>query len=104
MLEKDIVNAILQYLQLKKIFAWRNNSGMIFGKDEKGRTYAHRMGPKGSPDIIGIMSDGRFLGIEVKVPGNKPTDEQSEFLEEIQKRGGIAFVAYSVDDVITRCG
>jgi hypothetical protein len=34
---------------------------------------------------------GIFVGIEVKVPGNKPTARQKATIEEIKKAGGIAF-------------
>lgn len=57
------------------------------------------MGPTGSPDIIGILPGGQFLGIEVKVPGNKPTEKQKEFLARIDELGGKSFVATSIDDV-----
>lgn len=57
----------------------------------------------GVPDIIGIHQ-GRFVGIEVKAPNGKPSVQQSRFLDEIRKQGGIAILAYSVDDVIQGLG
>jgi hypothetical protein len=44
--------------------------------------------------------DGKFVAIECKIGRNKPTDLQNAYLEEIRKRGGIAIVAYSLDDVM----
>lgn len=54
--------------------------------------------PKGVSDIIGIYK-GRFLAIEVKKPGAKPTNHQWNFLKAVHENGGIALVARSVEDV-----
>jgi len=55
---------------------------------------------KGIADILGVLPpDGKFLAIEVKRPGRKPTERQRQFLEQVEAAGGIALVAYSVEDV-----
>ncbi len=88
---------IQEYLALKGIYCWRNNSGML--TDRHGIHV--RFGKVGSADIIGIAPDGKFLAIEVKRPNGryKPTPAQMEFLEEIKARGGYAGVATSIEDV-----
>jgi len=53
--------------------------------------------PKGTPDIVGFLKDGRFLAVEVKVPGEYPTPEQRAFLDALNACGGVGFVATSVD-------
>ena len=53
----------------------------------------------GTPDIIACLN-GRFIAIEVKRRGNKPTPLQLVKLDKIKESGGIAFVAYSKDDVV----
>jgi len=57
--------------------------------------------PKGVSDIIGIYK-GRFLAIEVKTPKGKVTEAQRAFIDRVNKEGGIAFVARSVEDVIEK--
>ena len=52
----------------------------------------------GVPDIVGVL-EGRFFGLEVKLPGNQATPLQLYQIEHIQRAGGIAGVVYSVDDV-----
>jgi hypothetical protein len=54
----------------------------------------------GISDLIGII-DGRFIAIEVKVEeeGNDATKLQKWFIDRVNKCGGIAFVAYSLEDV-----
>ena len=45
---------------------------------------------------------GRFVGIETKAAGRFATPRQQKVMLEIEKAGGTAFVAYSVEDV-RRC-
>jgi len=99
--EKELVKTVLEYLGLKRIYAWRNNTGatVIPGKE---RTRFVRYGFKGSSDVIGILPDGRFLAIECKVGKNKVSPAQEEFLDNIANNGGLAIIAYSLDDVIER--
>jgi hypothetical protein len=58
------------------------------------------------PDIIGILPGGRCLGIEVKRLKSKTqpkrAQEQEEFREKINRAGGLAFIARSVDEVHER--
>jgi len=98
-MEKETQKAILQYLNLSGHYCYRNNSGMVFS-EYKGKKRMWSVGMKGSSDIIGIAKDGKFIAVEVKSKGNKPTLYQHVFLEEVRKRGGYAIVAYSLDDVM----
>lgn len=101
--ESDIQKQILHYLNVSGHFAYRNNSGaFILAEPGKKRRF-FRSGKKGSADIIGIQKEtGKMIAIEVKKSGAHPSEEQYEFLAEVQSRNGIAFVAFSLDDVINR--
>lgn len=55
------------------------------------------MSKAGWPDIVGVYK-GRFIGVEVKRPGKKPTPLQEFKLEELAKAGALVGVATSVDD------
>jgi hypothetical protein len=70
---------------------------MLPGKG--GRPRPVRFGVKGGSDIIAIGLQGRFMAIEVKRPGEKPTVEQEAYLHEIRRHRGIAFVATCCQDV-----
>ncbi len=100
--EKPIERAILQYLQLIGITAWKQNNGAF---KVEGRFIRVFMDADGNGivvlDIAGWMPDGRALHIEVKRPGENPTEDQRAFLENAKKSGCVAFVARSVDDVIS---
>lgn len=95
--ETDLVRACLDYLKLRNIFAWRNNTTGVFDPvKKKFRTFT---GLKGVSDILGILPDGTLLAIECKMPGGKLTPEQKAFLQNIVDRNGIIGVANSVADV-----
>ena len=94
--EADILHAILDYLALRGITAWRVNSGAT----KIGDRYI-RFGKKGMADILGILKpNGRLLAIEVKRPGGRATPEQLAFLKQVNDAGGLGFVACSVEKVI----
>lgn len=54
---------------------------------------------RGSADLVGYTSDGRFLAVEVKTGRVRVTREQLAFLGAVRMRGGVAGVARSVDDL-----
>ena len=84
MMEKDIVAAILRLLKKRpRCFAWKTHGGMY--------------GTAGIPDIIACMG-GRFVALEVKQPGGKPTRLQEITLGKIREAGGIAAVVTSVQE------
>lgn len=55
----------------------------------------------GCSDILGQLTTGHFLAVEVKRPSTKATKEQAEFLAQVDAAGGLALIARSVDDVQT---
>ena len=98
--ETDIKNAILEFLNYHHVFCWPNDSVGIFDPVKKIYRKKHsRFAMNGVSDILGVLPDGRFLAIEVKSDKGRCSDDQVHFLGEVNKRGGLAFVAKSVDDV-----
>lgn len=100
-LEKDIQNAICEYLTLKGHFFWRQNNIPVFGTNNAGhRTFRSlpKYTPKGIPDII-VVKEGKFIAIEVKRQGAILTPEQVEFRRKVVEAGGDYYVCYSVVDV-----
>lgn len=86
MLERDVVAAIRKYLASlgSDVFFWKEHGGPY--------------GTSGVPDII-CCYKGRFLGLEVKLPGGRLTALQKRTIEKINRAGGIACRVESVDDV-----
>lgn len=93
--EGDILKACLEYLKLRGVFAWRNNNAGVM-RESKGRKFWTFTGLRGVSDILGVLPDGRFLAVEVKRPGEVPTEAQSVFLAQVEQSGG---VSCWVDDV-----
>lgn len=88
----------MEYLALRPdIYCWRNNSGKL--TDRAGRLVS--FGKVGSADILGIAPDGRLMALEVKKPSTRKNTSpaQKEFLGEISKRGGIAGIVTSIEEV-----
>lgn len=100
MSEKILQNSILMYLNLSGIFCWQTDSTGLYDPIKKTFRSRGKFKIKGVSDILGILPDGRFLAIEVKYGKNKTTPEQKDFINKIIDRNGIAFVAYSLEDVI----
>lgn len=50
----------------------------------------------GMSDIVGMLKNGKFFSIETKVPGKEPTEVQYEFMDLVNRNGGLAFWADSV--------
>lgn len=91
-LEREIQRPVLELLGLLGIPHMRNNAGGGYRLGKGGRPQLIGAAPKGWPDIIGwLPGDGRFLGIEVKRPGEEPTPDQLAVLMRINADGGVGF-------------
>lgn len=93
--ESDIQRTIIEYLEVKRHFFWRNNSGAM--KTQSGGFI--RFGAVGSPDIC-VIKDGFFIGLEVKDKGGKQSPGQKEWEKSCKAAGGEYYVVKSLDDVI----
>lgn len=109
--ETKIQNSILLALSKAGCTCWRvETSGAWVGKqihsdgDQVTLTNARMFQTglcKGGSDIIGIKHEtGQFIAIEVKTPKGRPTKEQLRFIEAVNKAGGIAGIARSVEDAL----
>lgn len=77
---------------------WRNNSVGVF--DPRKRIFRKpslKYSIKGVSDILGIWK-GRPLAIEVKSKTGRPSPDQIEFINKFKDKGGIAFIARSIED------
>ena len=86
---------ILDYLRLHGYLAIKVNNGGVYIK----KLDRYMKSPqRGISDIL-FWGHSIFGAIEVKVKPNKPTAEQEQFLADMRYRGGVALVAYSLDDI-----
>jgi penicillin-binding protein-related factor A (putative recombinase) len=98
--ENDVLQSICEYLWYNKIFFYRNNNTAMYDAKRGAYRAMPKWSIKGTSDIVGIYK-GKPLYIEVKNnnPKTYPSKEQKEFIAEVIKQGGIAFVARSIEDV-----
>jgi hypothetical protein len=93
--ESDLYKPILDYLHLCGIPATRKQSGVL----HLGNRWVN-MGEAGWPDIIGVLPpDGRFLGIEVKLPGEDLRRCQMARTAELREAGALMLVVRSIEDL-----
>lgn len=94
MSETELRRAILEAVNLCGCVVWVTASGTAAG----GR---RRLAPKGTPDLTGYrIRDGRFIGIEVKLPGGKLSVEQQTTITAMGRSNCLCGVARSVADAI----
>lgn len=86
MLERDVVKKIKDHLTKRYGATCHKHHGSAFSET-------------GVSDLFGTLPFGRAIYLEVKVPGKKATQWQTIWLEEERKRGAIAEVVCSVDEV-----
>src|SRR6185295_6989288 len=95
--ESEIQMVICDYLALKKLFFWRQNTTPIWD----GKNGLFRAMPKysmrGVADIILIGKGGFVVFIEVKRKGGKLSEYQEAFKKECEKIGAVYLVATSLD-------
>ena len=97
--ESDLLTAIRLEAPKYGCTLMRNNVGCL--KDITGRTVKFGLAV-GSSDLIGwtLCNDAAvFTAVEVKMRGKKPTREQAAFIAAVKQAGGIACVAYSINDL-----
>ena len=95
MSETQLVKACEQYLKLKGVFCYRNNSGGM--KTPTGGFI--RFGATGSPDIVAVIK-GKFIGIECKTDKGKQSPGQKEFEKNLKQAGGEYWLVRNLDDLI----
>jgi len=102
--EAEILKDIMKLLHVhpKVAKAWRVNSGVAKYQSGEGTRYVRMNTAKGMSDVMGVLKDGRTLAIECKSRTGTVHAHQHEFLNSISAAGGVAFVARSVSDVLTK--
>lgn len=97
--ESDLMRAIQIAVSHTGARVFRNNCGTA--RTEDGRFIRFGLFP-GSSDLIGWTRQGRFLCLEIKMPGKRATLLQQAFINAVNQAGGLAFVATSVEDALNK--
>lgn len=81
---------------------FRNNVGKL--QDANGEWIAFGVGGVGGSDLIGWTRHGVFAAIEVKTPTGRVRPEQVAFVNAVNRAGGKAGIARSVEDALAILG
>ncbi len=117
--KNETTGLVVPVLAALNAFDWcqvfRNNTGAL--EDRNGRLVRYGL-CDGSADVVGMvrfgvcchelcpmqapehMRVGRFFALELKMPGNKPTESQLAFLDLVRRFGGFAAWADSLDGAV----
>lgn len=95
--EAQILKSILKYLALRKEVAWagRFNSGMFAEEDR----FIQANSVRGCSDIIGQLTNGKILCLEVKSKTGRIAPHQQAFIDRVNENHGIAAIVRSIEDV-----
>jgi hypothetical protein len=97
MSESQLVTSIVRTLESLGYWAWRVNSGMV-------RT-EHRLiklAPSGTPDILGVLKDGKLFGIEAKIEKGKQSESQKLWQEKAESYGVKYAVCRTLNDAVSK--
>lgn len=94
--ESDIQKIIMKEVSSLGHTVFRNNVGVL--KDYRGVPIKFGL-CVGSSDLIGWTKDGKFLAVEVKTTKGRVSKAQENFINAVNKSGGIGFVARRKEDV-----
>ncbi|MEC7399272.1 MAG: hypothetical protein VYD00_04555 [Pseudomonadota bacterium] len=94
----DLVNAIRLYLsQVGAMSVPIDTPGLLYTRDG----HPAKFGTKGALDIAATLK-GRAIWIDAKIGRDRLKPAQINFANAQAKAGGIAFAAWSVEDVANR--
>ena len=96
--ENKVQLSVLKSLQKQGIFCWRQNNGATYDPKLGGYRFNYSS-IKGVPDIVGLLPNGKFLGVEVKSVKGKMSPEQFIFAKRIRESNGVYILARSAADV-----
>jgi hypothetical protein len=93
--ETELQRAIVLALEALGVTVIRTQAGRVPVR----RGWLH-LAPEGWPDLTGYLPDGRFLGLEIKVPKGKTDKDRAEKQAAWRARAGAAgCVVGQVDSV-----
>lgn len=101
--EQAIHKAVADHIRARVVkgAVWFTVGQSNYGKNKKGKAIQASINKglgvrAGVSDII-FLHRGLFFAIELKAPGNTPTEDQYKFLADVEAAGGFSAWAVGVD-------
>lgn len=88
---------------MRRHFFFRVNNAPTYQGDGNGGGFFRRMSKysvKGVPDFILIRNDGKFIGLEMKRPSGKMSEDQELFQQKCKEKNAEYYVITGTDDLI----
>lgn len=96
--ENDIQNAVCEWLKLKKIFFWRQNTGGVYDVSRQSFRKMPKYALKGVADIIALINHRAYF-LEIKTKKGRQSPEQKEFEKNVKENGSFYYIIRGVDDL-----
>ena len=98
--ESAVIQQVKQVIKMTGLKIQRINTGSFQIGAGQNRRYI-KTAEAGTCDFEGYDNQGRFLAIECKRPtGGRLSPAQRERIEDINAKGGVAFVAHSGEEAL----
>lgn len=98
--ESAVIQQVKQILKVTGLKIQRINTGCFTIGEGRNRRYI-KTADAGTCDFEGYDNHGRFLAIECKRPvGGRLSPAQKERIADINRKGGVAFVATSGEQAL----
>lgn len=100
--ESEVVREVKEAIRTAGLKLQRINTGCFAVGDGRNRRYI-RTAEAGTLDFEGYDNRGRFCAIECKRPsGGRLSPAQRERMEDINRKGGVAFVAHGGEEALRK--
>ena len=100
--ESEVIREVKEVIDITGLEIQRVNVGCFAVGEGRTKRFV-RTAKKGTLDFEGYDNRGRHVGIECKRPvGGRLSPSQAARIDDINRKGGIAFVAKSGDEVLQK--
>lgn len=95
----ELTQSVIKYMTVRGFKVWRQNNGGVY--DPTKRVFRKNSSTPGISDVIGFRKkDALFVALEIKTGKDKLSDEQIQFLKDVNDAGGIGIEVRCIDDII----
>lgn len=102
--ENDVKRESQRYLKKNNVFHWKHWAGGRYGRSDIADLLGIYTVKVSDLYEAGIEEVGIFMGIELKRPGDVPTEDQYKWGDKVKEAGGIWFWADAVEVIIKKLG
>lgn len=100
--ESEVIREVKEVIRITGLKLQRINTGCFAVGEGRAKRFI-KTAEAGTLDFEGYDNHGRHVGIECKRPvGGRLSDEQAARIDDINRKGGIAFVVRSGNEALEK--